>query len=87
MKTQEIIAVYKGQSQPCNGSDQWYANIKVTLTRDHLIQVLKERKHMDNIIPVSNLDSWYSLQSWSDLVSLMDCCLELRSDSYLNTIY
>lgn len=93
MNVNEIIKIYKMQSTPLhvagnNGDyDLWWKCAKIKLTREDLIKVLKFKNHMDGVIPTSNLDSWYALNSWSDLVSLMDCCLGLNTDSYLNTIY
>ena len=89
MDTKKIIDVHKMQNTPLNeasNKNTWFETLSIKLTRKDLIQVLIEGSHMQGVIPDSRLVAWYELQSWSDLVSLMDCYLQLDTDSYLNTL-
>lgn len=85
METKNIIKVYRMQSSTCDDSIQWYEAAKIKLNRSHLTQVLKELGYCDNIC--NDVDGWLALNSWSDLVAMMDCALGIESDSYLNTIF
>ena len=84
MKTSEIIRVYKIQNTPCDGSPTWFWAVSIRLQREHLIQVLKDTKHCDHIC--NDVDGWLALNRWTDLVAMVDMALNLKTDSYLNTI-
>lgn len=86
MTTHEIIEVYMIQGNHLDVTEKhWKRVMKIKLNRSHLEQVLLDLKHCDGIC--KDVQGWLKLNSWSDLVAMVDCALDLKTNSYLNTIY
>ena len=82
MTTENIIKIWKLQKN-CNEipKNQWFDIMSIKITKKDVIQVLKDVKYMDDIIPAANLDEWYELNTWSDLADLMNGYIaKLESD-------
>lgn len=87
METQDIIKTYLTQGKHNNPTNEdFYNSLSIKLGRRELIQVLMEKNHMDEVIPRHKQSKWFDLCNWSNLVSMIDCCLGLKTDSYLSTL-
>ncbi len=87
MTTREIIQTYLIQGKHVDSTDdEFFTALKIRIGREHLLQVLREKGHLVGVIPQENHERYFKHSSWSDLVTMTDCCLGLKTESFYDTL-
>lgn len=88
MTIETIIKAWKTQGGHLAVSEsEFFDSFKVLIKREEIIQVLESLGHCNNIIEDDKKRlEWYKLNNWNNLVSMMNCALDLKTNSFLNII-